>query len=632
MAPIRLQYLEDMKREYPGKFAPEKEIFKNITRGDRIFIGTGCGEPQYLVNAMINYVQNHPKAFFDAEVFHVWTLDIAPYTSEKYKSNFRHNSFFIGNTTRDTINRGISDYTPIFLSRVPDLFKRKIVPIDIALIQVSPTDSHGHMSLGVSVDITKSAVENAKCIIAQVNPRMPRVHGDTFIHISDIDYIIPFDEELIEYKPKVSDDIANRIGEFVSGIIQDGDTIQTGYGSVPNAIMSNLHNKNDLGVHTELFTEGIADLMRKGIINNSRKSILRGKAVASFCMGTKDTYDFIHDNPSVEFRPVDYVNSPLVIARNRSMVAINSGLQIDLSGQASVESIGRYAYSGIGGSADFMRGAALSPGGKNILVLQSTARNGEVSRIVPFLDEGGGVALGRGDIQYVVTEYGIAYLHGKSIRERAMALISIAHPKFRADLIDRAKYYNLIYKDQAFIPGKRGEYPEHLETYRKTRKGLEILFRPVKISDETLLKDFFYSLSDNSLYRRFVSARKDMPHERLQEFVIIDYTEEMVVLASLKQDEKEIIVGMGQYMIYSQNHTAEVAFAVLDEYQDNGIGTELLDFLTVLATKQGLLGLGAEVLAENKPMLHVFDKAGFDIVDRNMEGMVELRKMFGPKE
>ena len=620
--------MEEMKKVYPEKFLSEERIFSHIHRGNRIFIGTGCGEPQYLVRALIQYVESHPTAFFDAEVLHVWTLGIAPYADEKFKRNFRHNSFFIANNTREAVNRGMADYTPIFLSNVPDLFYRGLVPIDVALIQTSPPDDHGYMSLGVSVDIVKAATEKAPCVIAQVNSRMPRVHGDGFIHIEDVSFIIPYDEPILEYVSEADTDIAQQIGKYVSGLIRDGETIQVGYGSIPNAILSNLHGKKHLGVHSELLTDGIVELMNDRVIDNTRKAIDRGKTVAAFCMGRKDTYEYIHDNPAIEFRTIDYTNNPLVIAQHHNMTAINTALEIDLTGQATAESIGKLFYSGIGGQADFMRGAVLSRNGKTILAMPSTAGGNTISRIVPFLKEGAGVTLHRGDVHYVVTEYGIAYLQGKNIRERAMELISIAHPNFRPWLIQEAKKLNLIYPDQAFIPGKRGEYPEHLETHRTARSGLEILLRPVKISDEPLLKDFFYSLSDNSLYRRFISMRKDMPHELIQKFVIIDYTQQMVILAVISQGEKEVIVGVGQYAIIETTHTAELGFAVRDTYQNKGIGTELLSHLTYLAKRRGLLGFYAEMLVENRAMLHLFDKMGFDIKKRREEGVYELEMTF----
>ena len=619
---------DEIKKVCPQKFIPEEQIFRHIQRGDRIFIHTACGEPQYLVQALIHFVESNPKAFFDAEVIQVWTLGVAPYTDEKFKYNFRHNSFFVGNNSREAVNRGLADYTPIFLSNVPGLIYRGLVPINVALIQTSPPDDHGYMSLGVSVDIVKAAVEKASLVIAQVNNHMPRVHGDGFINIKDVDFIICHDEPLLEYEVVAPDEVAQQIGKYVARIVQDGDTIQVGYGSLPNAILSNFGDKKHLGVHTELLTDGIIELMKKGVIDNSRKDLNRGKTVATFCMGHQKTYEYIHDNPSIEFRTINYTNTPLTISRQRNMTAINSALEIDLTGQATAESLGRTFYSGVGGQADFMRGAVLAPGGKSILAIQSTAEWGKVSRIVPFIREGAGITLLRGDIHYVVTEYGIAYLHGKNVRERAMELIAIAHPQFRPWLIEKAKEANLIYRDQAFIPGKRGEYPEHLETFRTSSKGFQILLRPVKISDEPLLKDFFYSLSDTSLYRRFISFRKDMPHERLQEFVIINHAKEMTILATVKEAEKEKVLAVGQYGKNESTHTAEVALAVRDDYQNQEIGTELLSYLTYLAKREGLLGFTAEVLVENRPMLHLFEKMGFDIQKRSEQGVYELKMAF----
>jgi acyl-CoA hydrolase/GNAT superfamily N-acetyltransferase len=617
--------LERLKDRYPDKFQPEDKVFSHVRRGDRIFIGTACGEPQHLVHALTNWVRANPKALFDAEIVQVWTLGVAPYTDEKLKYNFRHNSFFVGTTTRRAVNAGLADYTPILLSQVPDLFNRKLIPIEVALIQTSLPDEHGFLSLGVSVDIVKAAAKSAALVIAQVNRHMPRVHGDGFLHASEVDFLVPHDEPLLEYEARVPDDIAARIGKYVARIVQNGDTIQVGYGSVPNAIMSALGRKKHLGVHTELLTDGLVDLIRLGVIDNSRKTTNRGRTVASFCMGHRDTYEFIDGNPAIEFKTIDYTNSPLVIAQHDNMCAINSALEIDLTGQATSESIGPTFYSGIGGQADFMRGAVLARGGKSILVLSSTARNGSVSRIVPFLKEGAGVTLNRGDVHYVVTEFGMAHIHGKNVRERAMDLIAIAHPSFRHELVEQARRHNLVYGDQEFVPGERGEYPEHLETRRTTKTGLSLLLRPVKISDEPLLKEFFYSLSDQSLFRRFMTPRRDMPHERLQEFVVIDYTREMVILAILDEDARKVAVGLGEYYVEEDGLTANVAFAVRDRYQNQGVGSELLAHLTQLARKQGLLGFTAEVLKENEPMLRVFEKMHFPVETSDAGECYELR-------
>ncbi|MCX8118340.1 MAG: GNAT family N-acetyltransferase [Desulfobacterota bacterium] len=620
--------LEKWKEKFPQKFLAEEFIFGHIHRGDRIFIGTGCGEPQHLVKALSQYVQKHPKSLTDAELLQVWTMGINPHADEIWKDVFRHNSFFISDPIREAVNQGAADYTPVFLSQVPSLFYRGLVPIDVALIQTSPPDDHGFMNLGVSVDIVKAAAEKARLVVAQVNPRMPRVHGDGFIHIEEVDFILPHEEPILEFVPEADTAIADQIGKYVARLIRDGDTIQIGYGAIPNAILTHLGQKRHLGVHSELLTDGVVELMKRRVIDNTRKTINRGKTIASFCMGRQETYAYLHDNPAIELRTIDYTNNPLIIAQHERMTAINTALEIDLTGQASAESIGRTFYSGIGGQADFMRGAALAREGKTILALPSTADQGRRSRIVPFLREGAGVTLHRGDVHYVVTEYGIAHLRGKNIRERAMALIAIAHPNFRSWLIEEAKKSHLIYPDQAFIPGLRGEYPEHLEIHRTTKTGLGLLIRPVRLDDEPLLKEFFYSLSENSLYRRFISLRKDMPHERLQSFVVIDYTKEMVLLAVLREGERDVVVGMGQYSIDEATYTAEVGFAVRDDYQNKGIGTELLAYLTLLAKQQGLLGFYAEVLVENRPMLHLFEKMGFRIEKRRDERIYELNMTF----
>ena len=349
-------------------------------------------------------------------------------------------------------------------------------------------------------------------------------------------------------------------------------------------------------------------------------------------MGKKETYDFIDDNSSVEFRTIDYTNNPLVIAQNKRMTAINSALEVDLTGQATAESIGKVFYSGIGGQADFMRGAVFAQGGKTILALPSTADDGSASRIVPFLKEGAGVTLTRGDIHYVVTEYGIAYLHGKSIRERAMDLITIAHPKFRPWLVEEARRLSLIFKDQAFIGGMKGEYPEELEACRTTRTGLEVLLRPVKISDEPMLKDFFYSLSDESMYQRFISVRRDIPHEILQNFVVIDYSKRMMILAVLGESGKETIAGIGQYSLNRDMHTADIALAVRDQYQNQGLGPELITYLTYLAKNKGLLGFTAEVLVGNEPVFRLFDRMGFEVQKSNELGVYELRLFFKDRD
>lgn len=619
---------DKIRKAWPEKFKAERFIFEQICPGDKIFIGTGCGEPQHLVSELLEYVKKNPKAFLDAELISIVTLGVAPYADEKFRYNFRLKSFFIGNSTRRVVNKAEADYTPMFLSAVPDLIRTERFPIDVALIHTTPPDKNGDMNLGVSVDIVRAAMDKANLVVAQANSDMPHVQGDGEINVRDVDFIVPYDEPILEYIEQVPGDVAQRIGRYVSSIIEDGSTIQVGYGSIPNAIVSSLGDKKHLGIHTELLNDGIAELMRAGVVDNTEKSINLDKTVATFCMGRKESYDFIDENPNIEFRTIDYTNNPLVIAQNKRMTAINSALEVDLTGQATAESIGKVFYSGIGGLADFMRGAVLAPGGKTILALPSTADDGSVSRIVPFLKEGAGVTLTRGDIHYVVTEFGIAYLHGKSIRERAMDLIAIAHPAFRPWLVGEAKKLSLIFKDQAFIAGFKGEYPEDLEAHRALRSGVKVLLRPIRISDEPLLKDFFYALSDDSLYQRFISVRKDVPHEMLQNFVVIDYTKEMAILAVLGESGKETIVGIGQYSMNRGMHTADIALAVRDDYQNQGLGTVLITYLTYLAKRKGLLGFTAEVLVGNEPVFRLFDRMGFEVHKRNESGICEMTLLF----
>lgn len=444
-------------RRYREKCAAEEFIFSQIQSGSRIFVGSGCGEPQYLVKALVDYEESRPEILPGAKLFEVCTLGVSPYTIDRFTPRFRHCTFFVADPTRRAINSGNADYVPALLSEIPGLFSKGIVPLDVALIQTSLPDSSGYLSLGISVDIVKAAVENALLVIAQTNSYMPRVQGNGFVHLVDVDFVIPHDEPLLEYLPTVYDEIPDQIGKQVASLIHDGDTIQIGYGSIANSIIARLREKKHLGVHSELLSDGIADLMSEGVIDNSQKSIDRGRTVASFCMGTRKTYKFIDNNPAIELRTADYVNNPLVIAQQENMVAINCALEIDLTGQATADSIGKCFYSGIGGHADFMRGAVLARNGRSILILQSTARNESISRIVPQLQQGAGVTLNRGDIRYVVTEYGIANLHGKSIHERAKELIPIAHPKFRQWLFDEANKDHLIGQDDPIAPSHAGE-------------------------------------------------------------------------------------------------------------------------------------------------------------------------------
>ncbi len=418
------------KEDYWGRTMTAEEALGAVRSGGRVWVQSGVGTPSTLVNAMVARAGD----LRDVEVVHMMTLGSADYTKPEYEGRFRHRGLFLGANTRDAVAEGRADYTPIFLSEIEELMTSGALPIDVVLMQVSPPDAHGFVSLGTTVDCTLTAARCSSVVIAEVNDQMPRTHGNTFLHVSRISAIVETSRPLLELQSEPFTDVHLRVARNVASLIPDGATLQTGIGGIPEAVLTCLDDKRDLGIHTEMLSDSVIDLMEAGIINGDRKSVKRGKAVAAFVLGTKRLFDFIHDNPSFSFHPIRYTNDPFVVAQNDRMVAINSALQVDLTGQVCADSLGTRPYSGFGGQLDFIRGAARSRGGVPIIALPSTARGGQVSRLVPTLEPGAGVVTSRADVHYVVTEYGIAYLHGKTLRERAEALISIADPRFRAEL------------------------------------------------------------------------------------------------------------------------------------------------------------------------------------------------------
>ena len=422
------------REEYRSRTMTAEEALGAVRSGGRVWVQSGVGTPSTLVQAMVA----RGGELRDVEVVHMMTLGSADYTRPEYEGRFRHRGLFLGANTRDAVAAGRADYTPIFLSEIEELMTTGAMPLDVVLMQVSPPDAHGFVSLGTTVDCTLTAARCASVVIAEVNDQMPRTHGNTFLHVSRISAIVETSRPLLELQSEPFTDVHLRVARNVASLIPDGATLQTGIGGIPEAVLTCLDDKRDLGIHSEMLSDSVIDLMEAGIINGDRKSVKRGKAVAAFVLGTKRLFDFIHDNPSFSFHPIRYTNDPFVVAQNDRMVAINSALQVDLTGQVCADSLGTRPYSGFGGQLDFIRGAARSRGGVPIIALLSTARGGQVSRIVPMLEPGAGVVTSRADVHYVVTEYGIAYLHGKTLRERAEALIAIADPRFRAELEDFA--------------------------------------------------------------------------------------------------------------------------------------------------------------------------------------------------
>jgi 4-hydroxybutyrate CoA-transferase len=418
--------------KYTNRLKSAEEALRSVRSGMRVYIQPGCAEPETLVEGLLK------RAHFvhDVEVVHLLTLGNADYVKPEMAPHFRHNAFFIGGNVREAVNDGRADYTPVYLSEVEQLFESGAMPLDVALIQVSPPDPHGFCSFGVGVDTTLTAAQYARHVVAQVNDQMPRTYGDSFIHVSQIETFVESSRPLCELPEEKITDLHVAIARNVAGLIEDGAVVQTGIGGIPNAVLRFLMGRKDLGVHTELVSDGVIPLIEAGVINGERKNFKPRKIISGFVLGTKKLFDFVDNNPIFEFHPNSYTNDPVRIAHNDNMIAINSALQVDLSGQVCSDSLGTYFYSGIGGQVDFLRGAAHSKGGKPIIALPSTAKNEEISRIVAMLTPGSGVVTSRGLIRYVVTEYGVAYLHGKSIRERAKALIEIAHPKFRQELYE----------------------------------------------------------------------------------------------------------------------------------------------------------------------------------------------------
>jgi len=428
------------QRLFHEKLVTAEQALRAVRSGDTVYVHPGCAAPQRLLDALVA----RRDELADVRVIHLMSLGRADYVQPGMERHFRHVALFTGKNVRDAINEGRADYVPVFLSEIPRLFSARRIPLDVALIHVSPPDEHGFCSFGVGVECTKAAAEAARVVIAQVNPCMPRVLGDNFIHVRNVTWFVEASEPLVELPRVRMSPEFERIGQNVASLIEDGATLQLGIGGIPDAVLYFLRDRRHLGVHTEMFSDGMVELVELGVVTNERKTLHPGKIVASFVLGTKPLFDFIHNNPIVEFHPSDYVNDPFVIAQNDRMVAVNSAIQVDLTGQVCADSIGGAVYSGFGGQVDFVRGATRARDGKAIIALSSTAKSGQVSRISPHLDEAAGVVTSRADVHYVVTEFGVADLYGKSLRERASALIAIASPSFREELERGARARRLL--------------------------------------------------------------------------------------------------------------------------------------------------------------------------------------------
>jgi acyl-CoA hydrolase/GNAT superfamily N-acetyltransferase len=627
-----MRFNPEWRTQYQSKLTTADHAVDDIKRGQCVFIGSGAAEPQALVAALAA----RGDYLADNQLIHIRSLGVAPYTESKFSEKFRYNTFFIGDNVRGAVSEGRADYTPIFLSEVPLLFRQGKARIDVALIQVTPPDEHGFCSYGVSVDIVKAATESAKLVVAEINPRMPRTLGDSFIHVDRIDQLIENETPIFEFPLMPADDVARRIGRHIAELVEDGSTIQMGIGTIPDSVLHELHGHKDLGVHTEMVSDGIIQLIEEGVVNGSRKSLHRGKVVTSFALGTQQLYDFLDDNPLFEFYPNEYSNDPFVISRNKRMVAVNAALEIDLTGQVCSDSLGTYFYSGIGGQVDFIRGAARSEGGKPVIAMPSTAivDGQRVSRINSMLKQGAGVVTSRGDVHYVVTEFGAVDLHGKSIRERALGLIHIAHPDFREELMEAARQRHFVYSDQVVVPGAGMEALEELETDFVAENGVDVHFRSIEPTDEPLIQDLFYRCSEQTIYLRFFSYLKAMPHSRAQHLVAVDYDNSLALVGTVQEGQREVIIAVGRYSRDPATNYAECAFLVRDDWQDKGVGRYLIERLMEVARGSGIVGFTADVLIQNTRMLHVFHLcAPGPVQSRIEEGSYHLTfSLYEPEE
>lgn len=578
-----------------------------LKSGNRIFIGSGAAVP----NALIDNLIANSKKLHDIETVHILTLSENVWAKAEHKDLFKVNSLFIGGKNiREAIAEGRGDYTPCFISDIPRLFNENSLPLDAALIMVSPPDEYGYCSLGVSVDVVSSAVKAAKYVIAQINPKMPRTNGHSFVHLNQIHAWINQEQDLPQIIPPEFDRRTEQIGQYAAMLIENGATLQIGIGKIPEAVLRYLANHKDLGIHSEMISDGVIDLMLKGVINNRKKTFHKGKAVTTYCIGSQKVYDFVDGNPHIEFYPSEHVNSPVNIARNDNMVSINSAIEVDLTGQVVSDSIGYQFYSGIGGQVDFVRGASISKGGKPIIALPSTTRDGQISRIVPHITEGGGVVTSRGHVAYVVTEFGIASLQGKSIRERALELIRIAHPKFREQLLADVRKNYWVPEYQESSPSSVPELGD-VEFKKFTFANVDYILRPLSPADERKLQEFFYSHNKETLIMRYNHHITQMTREKSCNLVSVNQHVDLALCFTRKDYLGEAIQAVARYYYIESINSGEVAFVIKESLRGRGMASTLLGEMIAIAKIRKLDSLVACVRRDNASMLKVFERAGF---------------------
>jgi acyl-CoA hydrolase/GNAT superfamily N-acetyltransferase len=596
------------KDQYANRRRRPDDIIGLICPGNKVYIETGCSEPRFLVEQLI--LSN--KKLSDVEIYTSIPLSGFSDFGGKFGSRFRIKSFFISPSISSAFSEGNADHMPLSTAGLTNLILKKYIRINIAIIQLGTPDDRGFMSLGVTVDITRTIIENADIVIAQVNSRVPRTFGDGFIHVSRVHHIVEHDEPLVEFPQEDPDPETIMVGENIASLIEDGATIQVGFGRIPDAALLALRGKKDIGVHSEIITDSICDLVDRGVITNDRKPVDRGKIIASMCLGTGRIFDFVHDNPSVELRRPTYTSNPQVFHAIDNLVAINGAVEIDLTGQSCVGMSEHRDYFGVLSHAEFNRAAMFTPRGKGIIALRSTSRDGSLSRIVPeFTDSRIGIITTQSDIHFVVTEYGCVDLFGKSIRDRALSLISIAHPKFRTWLLEEAKRLNYVYQDQS-IPPEYALYPVRYER-EKTFGGEKMDIRPIKITDERGIQDLFYAMSQDDKFYRFLRHVSVLHHQQAQPLVSADYRNSMALVVTQSENRDGTILAVSHFARELQperENECEFAVIVHPAWQNKGIGSYLFTSLLAIARENGFIRMNAYVWEDNAQMLKVFEKAG----------------------
>lgn len=611
-----------------NKLSVEGAIAK-IQSGQRIFIGSSCGEPQQLVKGLADA----SLTFTDLEIVRMFSGESTSLSriAEKSKSqNLNIRSFYLGSANSDSFKGDLRFITPINLSDIHKLIKSKLLPIQVALIQVSPPDDFGWMSMGISVDVTACAAAGADLVIAQVNKKMPRVLGRSMIHVNDIDYFVEHDETLIEIGTYPDVKTAEKIARYVSRLVDDGSTMQMSLGGTSEANIQALMEKNDLGIHTQYVTNTIMKLMAMGVVTNKKKGFNTGKIICSNAIGNQDLYDLLHYNAGVEFHPSKYVNDPRKIAKNRKMVAMNTAREIDLTGQVTADALPFNNFSGVTGILDFFRGAAMSKKGKSILMLTSTRDGDKQSRIVPML-QNKAVVVPRSEVQYVVTEYGSVNLFGKSIQERALSLITIAHPDFRDQLFDEAKELGLLGPERTLREEMHSIYPLGLEETRLLGRK-KVTFRPVKLTDERIIQEHYYGLDSTDVVSRFFHEKKSFVSKQIERTFIIDYHKDLTIVAVEGQSGYERILAVGEYYLNPETELAEIAFSVEKDWQGKGLSSIVIKKLAEAAKRNGIKGLTAYTAKENKRMVKLFNSLDYEVKVVSEGNMVYLEAKFDKEQ